>query len=90
MVGRELAARGFKAVDSDDGWSEPLPDSHQIWREEAMRALLTPRRRRRVTLDGAVPSRASAISGACERGHTRLHRVSGVCCIGLVHVGAVL
>jgi len=23
-VVRELAARGFKAVDTDDGWSEPL------------------------------------------------------------------
>jgi shikimate kinase len=39
-VVRELAARGFKAVDTDDGWSEPLPDGRQMWREDAVRALL--------------------------------------------------
>jgi dephospho-CoA kinase len=36
----ELAARGFKAVDTDDGWSEPLPDGRQRWRENAIQALL--------------------------------------------------
>jgi hypothetical protein len=40
-VVRELAARGFKAVDTDDGWSEPLPDDRQMWREDAVQALLT-------------------------------------------------
>ena len=39
-VVRELAARGFKAVDTDDGWSEPLPDGRQRWREDAIEALL--------------------------------------------------
>jgi dephospho-CoA kinase len=39
-VVRELAARGFKAVDTDDGWSEPRPDGRQMWREDAIRALL--------------------------------------------------
>ena len=39
-VVRELAARGFKAVDADDGWSEPLPDGRQRWREDAVEALL--------------------------------------------------
>lgn len=39
-VVRELAARGFKAVDTDDGWSEPLPDGRQMWREDAIYALL--------------------------------------------------
>src|SRR4029077_13651848 len=39
-VVRELAARGFKAVDTDDGWSEPLPDGRQRWREDAIKALL--------------------------------------------------
>ena len=38
-VVRELAARGFKAVDTDDGWSEPLPDGRQRWREDAIQAL---------------------------------------------------
>ena len=39
-VVRELAARGFKAVDTDDGWSEPLPDGRQRWREDAIEVLL--------------------------------------------------
>jgi dephospho-CoA kinase len=39
-VVRELAARGFKAVDTDDGWSEPLPCGRQRWREDAIQALL--------------------------------------------------
>jgi len=39
-VVRGLAARGFKAVDTDDGWSEPLPDGRQRWREDAIEALL--------------------------------------------------
>ena len=39
-VARELAARGFKAVDTDDGWWGPLPDGRQRWREDAIQALL--------------------------------------------------
>jgi dephospho-CoA kinase len=39
-VARELAARGFKAIDTDDGWSEPWPDGRQLWREDAIAALL--------------------------------------------------
>src|SRR5258708_26479645 len=31
-----LSARGFKAVDTDDGWCEPLPDGRQHWREYAI------------------------------------------------------
>jgi dephospho-CoA kinase len=38
---RELVARGYKAVDTDDGWSEPQPDGRQMWREDAVQALLT-------------------------------------------------
>jgi adenylate kinase family enzyme len=37
---RELAARGYKAIDTDDGWCEPLPDGRQRWREAAIDALL--------------------------------------------------
>lgn len=39
-VVRELVARGYTAVDTDDGWTEPLPDGRQLWREDAIRALL--------------------------------------------------
>jgi dephospho-CoA kinase len=37
---RELVARGYKAVDTDDGWCVPQPDGRQLWREEAIEALL--------------------------------------------------
>jgi dephospho-CoA kinase len=39
-VVRELAARGYNAVDTDDGLSESLPDGRQRWREDAVDALL--------------------------------------------------
>ena len=39
-VVRELAARGYKAVDTDDGWCDVLPDGRQRWREANIRALL--------------------------------------------------
>jgi hypothetical protein len=35
-----LAARGYKAVDTDAGWCEPLPDGRQRWREHAIEQLL--------------------------------------------------
>jgi dephospho-CoA kinase len=37
---RALRDRGYKAVDTDEGWSEPLPDGRQRWREDAIQALL--------------------------------------------------
>ena len=37
---RELVARGYKAVDTDDGWCELLPDGRQQWREAAINELL--------------------------------------------------
>jgi dephospho-CoA kinase len=39
-VVRELVARGYKAIDADDGWTEPLPDGTQRWREDAVQELL--------------------------------------------------
>jgi dephospho-CoA kinase len=39
-VVQALGARGYKAVDTDDGWSEPLPDGRQRWREDAIVRLL--------------------------------------------------
>jgi dephospho-CoA kinase len=38
---RELAARGFKAVDTDDGWCDLQRDGRQIWREDAIQKLLS-------------------------------------------------
>jgi shikimate kinase len=37
---RALAARGYKAIDTDDGWCQALADGRQIWREDAVEALL--------------------------------------------------
>ena len=39
-VTQALAARGYRAVDTDDGWCEPLPDGRQRWREDAIEQLL--------------------------------------------------
>ena len=39
-VVRELVAHGYKAVDTDDGWCELLPDGRQQWREDAIGKLL--------------------------------------------------
>jgi len=39
-VVRELRARGYKAIDTDDGWCAPLPNGRQEWREDAIQALL--------------------------------------------------
>jgi shikimate kinase len=38
---REFAARGYKAVDADDGWSETGPDGDWVWREERIQRLLS-------------------------------------------------
>jgi dephospho-CoA kinase len=39
-VVRALVARGYRAVDADDGWCEPTPDGRQHLREDAVAALL--------------------------------------------------
>jgi dephospho-CoA kinase len=39
-VVRALTARGYRAVDTDDGWCEPAPGGRQRWREDAIEALL--------------------------------------------------
>jgi dephospho-CoA kinase len=40
-VVRELVARGYKAVDTDDGYSDVQPDGRQLWREDAIERLLS-------------------------------------------------
>jgi len=37
---RALAALGYKAIDTDDGWCEQLPDGRQQWREQPIAGLL--------------------------------------------------
>ena len=39
-VVRELVARGYKAIDTDNGWTEPQADGRQRWREDAVSDLL--------------------------------------------------
>ena len=39
-VVRALAARGYKAIDTDDGWCEPTPDGRQAWCADAIEVLL--------------------------------------------------
>jgi dephospho-CoA kinase len=39
-VVQALGDRGHRAVDTDDGWCELLPDGRQRWREDAVRDLL--------------------------------------------------
>jgi len=39
-VVQELTARGYRAVDTDDGFCEVQPDGRQLWREEAIQQLL--------------------------------------------------
>ena len=35
-----LAVMGYKAVDTDNGWCEPLPDGRHRWRQDAIAELL--------------------------------------------------
>jgi shikimate kinase len=58
---RALSARGFKAVDTDDGWCEPLPDGRQRWREDAISQLLD-------TEDAGV-----LFVAGCEENQVRFH-----------------
>jgi broad-specificity NMP kinase len=37
---RALAALGYKAIDTGDGWCEQLPDGRQQWQEQAIAGLL--------------------------------------------------
>ena len=58
---RALAARGYKAVDTDEGWGEPLPGGRQRWREDAIDELLA-------TEDTGV-----LFVAGCEENQVRFH-----------------
>jgi dephospho-CoA kinase len=60
-VVRALTARGFTAVDTDDGWCEVHPDGRQAWREDAVQQLLD-------TADGDV-----LFVAGCEENQVRFH-----------------
>ena len=60
MIG-ELAMLGYKAIDTDDGWCERLPDGRQRWREDAIAALLD-------TEDADV-----VFIAGCEENQVRFH-----------------
>ena len=57
----ELVARGYQAVDTDDGFCEVLPDGRQRWREHAVEALLD-------TEDAEV-----LFVAGCEENQVRFH-----------------
>jgi shikimate kinase len=61
VVIRALSARGFKAVDTDDGWCEPLSDGRQRWRENAIGELL-----------GTEDADVLFVAG-CEENQVRFH-----------------
>ena len=56
-----LAARGYKAVDTDDGWCETLPDGRQRWRGEAVEQLL------------AIEDADVLFVAGCEENQVRFH-----------------
>ena len=60
-VVRELIIRGYKAVDTDDGWSEPQLDGRQRWREDAIQSLLA-------TEDSEI-----LFIAGCEENQVRFH-----------------
>lgn len=61
-VVRELVARGYKAVDTDDGWCEPQPDGRQLWREDAIQSLL------------AAEDASVLFVAGCEENQAKFHR----------------
>jgi dephospho-CoA kinase len=58
---RALADLGYKAIDTDDGWCEQLPDGRQRWREDAIAALLA-----------AEDTNVLFVAG-CEENQVRFH-----------------
>ncbi len=56
-----LADLGYKAIDTDDGWCEQLPDGRQRWREDAIAILLA-------TEDADV-----LFVAGCEENQARFH-----------------
>ena len=60
-VVRELTARGYKAIDTDDGWCEVVPGGRQRWREDAIERLL------------AIEDADVLFVAGCEENQVRFH-----------------
>jgi dephospho-CoA kinase len=58
----ELVARGYKAIDTDDGWCEVQPDGRLLWREDAIQELL-----------GTDDADVLFVAG-CEQNQVRFHQ----------------
>jgi dephospho-CoA kinase len=58
---RALADLGYKAIDTDDGWCEQLPDGRQRWREDAIASLL------------ATEDADMLFVAGCEENQARVH-----------------
>lgn len=58
---RALAARGYQAIDTDDGWSQPVADGRQQWREDAIATLL------------ATEGTGVLFVAGCEENQVRFH-----------------
>jgi shikimate kinase len=60
-VVRELVARGYKAIDTDDGWCKVVSGGRQLWREDAVERLL------------AVEDADVLFVAGCEENQVRFH-----------------
>ena len=58
---RALADLGYKAIGTDDGWCEQLPDGRQRWREDAITALL------------AIEETEMLLLAGCEENQVQFH-----------------
>ena len=76
-----LSVRGFKAVDTDDGWCEPSPDGRQRWREDVI-GRLRPILCVVVHVDGPAAGGRHRVEGLLQRGRAGVqggqHQAPGV------------
>ena len=85
---RALADLGYKAIDTDDGWCQKLPDGRQRWREDAITALLATEDTDILFLAGCEETRSSSIRSSTTSSCSA--RQSRPCCSGSEHGPATL
>ena len=76
-VVQELVARGYKAVDTDDGLCDVQPDGRQLWREDAIRQLLATEDADVLFLAGCEENRARSTAVRPHRPPERAARDDG-------------